>query len=91
MGPHGGLWGPAPMGPHGAQYSNILAILREFGANTQYQSLESFKTILWEVLTSPPQHQEHGRAVHGQAELHGPGESACFDCEMVGGKFLKFK
>ena len=38
------------MGPHGAQYSNILAILREFGANTQYQSLESFKTILWAVL-----------------------------------------
>ena len=34
------------------QYSNILAILREFGANIQYQSLESSKTILSRCLTA---------------------------------------
>ena len=33
------------------QYSNILAILREIGANIQYQYLETAKTILCGVLT----------------------------------------
>ena len=33
------------------QYSNILAILREIGANIQYQYLETAKTILFGVLT----------------------------------------
>ena len=36
------------------QYSNILAILREIGANIQYQYLETAKTILFGCLTLTP-------------------------------------
>ena len=45
------------------QYSNILAILREIGANIQYQYLETAQTILCGVLTCGRCEHDHGCVV----------------------------